>query len=89
MFRAEIVDTLDGAHATWQASTPDEINRLFTRLAQIYAFNDCDDSWDIRRLELDGRSIHYDGWAPDMYFSFSYDDTGETVWEGQFPQWEH
>lgn len=28
MFGVEIIDTLDGTRATWQASTPDEINRL-------------------------------------------------------------
>lgn len=89
MVEAIIVDTLDGERAVWKASTPDEINQLFVRLAQIYAFRDCDDSWRVESIMVDGRPVSYDGWQPDMYFSFSYDETGEEVWDGYFPQWEH
>ena len=61
---------------------------LCRQVSHIYAFNDCTDE-EIVLIVHKGHELEYVGWQPDMLFEYKDKMTGETVWEGYFPSWDH
>ena len=59
---------------------------LFTA-SHMIAFSDCT---DIEVLEIvhEGKRYEYSGWEPGMVFTFC-DESGEDVWQRDFPSWDH
>lgn len=66
--------------------TPEE---MFYEAAKFYAFDDLDTGMKITKISCEGDLCHYVGYQLDMLIEFVWDDSGETVWSGQFPEWDH
>lgn len=54
----------------------------------IGIFGDCSNE-TIESVVIDGRECEYSGWMPDMYRTIMDKNTGEIVYENQFPEWDH
>ena len=63
------------------------MNEFFREVSNIIAFDDCT-GFSIISIKFDGKEIEYAGWQPCMKFEFK-DLDGNTVWVGQFPEWDH
>jgi len=80
----------------WKDMEADEVcldyfetsNDMFIAAAKMCAFSDC---YAIHILEMSmaGRDVHYIGWEPDMEFIFKDNETGEVVFDGFFPEFDH
>ena len=67
----------------------DRLRRAFFRhVAELFAFNDCYDE-GVDEIVWDGRHVHYTGWQPGMVLEFADDETGEIIYSGCFPEWDH
>ena len=65
-----------------------DIGSLCYKASQIYAWHDCDDTYDIEEIMCDGVELHYCGWQPGMLFEF-VSENGGVVYSAEFPQWDH
>lgn len=65
-----------------------DVGALCYKASQIYAWHDCDDTYDIDEIMCDGRELYYVGWQPDMLFEFESEDGG-IVYSANHMQWEH
>lgn len=65
-----------------------DVGALCYKASQIYAWHDCDDTYDIVEIMCDGRELYYVGWQPDMLFEFESEDGG-IVYSANHMQWEH
>ena len=84
----------DGEYITCTASHDPELrpewkrNAFFRDIAERIAFSDC--SYDtVEEIVWDGEPCHYTGWQPGMLMEFCSDLTGEIVYSGSFPEWDH
>lgn len=69
--------------------TDDQYRNLFFRkVAERIAFDDCSDE-QVNEIVFDGEPCHYTGWQPGMVIEFASDITGEIVYSGSFPEWDH
>lgn len=85
MLTAKVVYTTeDGCMVEMMLSTSiDKADNFFQLLISCYRFSYS--SSRIQYIKNDNRAIHYDGRIPESnLFSFSYDDTGDVVWTGQW-----
>ena len=64
------------------------LDALLREVSRSICFSDC---VKIHVLDIvaDGRKLSYTGWRPDMEFAYKDITTGEIVWIGRFPEWEH
>lgn len=64
------------------------LEALLIDVSRSICFSDC---VKIHVLDIvaDGRKLSFTGWQPDMEFSYRDKLTGEIVWTGRFPEWEH
>lgn len=64
------------------------LDALLTEVSRSICFSDC---VKIHVLDIvaDGRKLSFTGWQPDMEFTYRDKLTGEIVWIGRFPEWEH
>ena len=60
---------------------------FFHTVSRHYAFNDCSGE-DIIAIYYEGKEVQYVGWQPCMKFEYE-DLNGNTIWVGEFPQWDH
>lgn len=65
-----------------------DIGALCYKASQIYAWSDCDDTYEIVEIMCDGKELYYVGWQPGMLFEFVSEDSG-VVYSAEFPQWNH
>jgi hypothetical protein len=65
-----------------------DVGALCYKASQIYAWHDCDDTYDIEEIMCDGEPLFYKGWQPGMLFEF-YDLNGTIVYSAEFMQWDH
>ena len=77
----------DGEIETVTFEDAESIDVIFATAAQEICFSDCT---DIRNVRLHDKkyTYHYTGWQPGMVYEFA-DETGEVVWTGCFPRWDH
>lgn len=61
---------------------------MFFAAVKMKAFGDCYPI-SILEMDMDGRKVHYIGWEPDMEFIFKDNETGEVVYDGFFPEFDH
>ena len=66
-----------------------DIGALCYKASQIYAWHDCDDTYDIDEIMCDGHKLGYLGWQPGMLFEFKDYVTGEIVYSAEFMCWDH
>ena len=67
----------------------DTAEEMFYEAAKFYAFDDLDTGMRITKISCEGDLCHYLGYQPDMVIEFVWNTNGETVWSGQFPEWDH
>jgi hypothetical protein len=65
-----------------------DIGALCYKASQLYAWADCDDTYEVVGIMCDGEAIFYKGWQPNMLFEF-YDCNGTIIYTANFPQWDH
>ena len=64
-----------------------DTDKFFYEISKQYAFDDCSGN-DIIAIFLRGKEVQYAGWQPCMRFEYK-DLNGNTVWVGDFPDWDH
>lgn len=64
-----------------------DTDKFFCEISKRIAFSDCSDE-EILNIIWKGKEIEYAGWQPDMRFEYK-DLDGNTVWVGQFENWDH
>lgn len=64
-----------------------DLDKVLSTASEMYAFSDCSDI-DVIEIIHEGKRYQYDGWEPDMTFTFR-DETGKAVWSRSFPRWDH
>ena len=60
---------------------------FFTNVSKKICFDDCSDE-RVHRIYYKGREVEYAGWQPKMKYEYK-DLDGNTVWVGEFPEWDH
>lgn len=60
---------------------------FFTNVSKKIAYDDCNDE-RVHRIYYKGREVFYAGWQPNMKYEYK-DLNGNTVWVGEFPEWDH
>ena len=79
-------DTTDN---TFEFVACDTIDEMFTLISKHYCFSDCDDTYEVCEIFAYGKRVEYTGWMPGMNFEYRFVETGEVVWKGCFPHWDH
>lgn len=74
---------------TYRCFEKGDISALCYGASQLYAWADCDDTYEIVEIMCGGRPLEYLGWQPDMLFEFCDKETREIVYSANFPQWDH
>ena len=64
------------------------LDDLLTNVSRSICFSDCV-KMHVLDIVADGRKLSFTGWQPDMEFAYKDIATGEVVWAGCFPEWEH
>lgn len=64
-----------------------ELDHVLHTAAKMYAFGDFTET-TVLEVVHEGKQYMYDGWEPGMVFTFR-NESGEAVWSGQFPEWDH
>ena len=62
-------------------------DQFFTKVSKKIAFDDLDDI-TVQKIYYKGKEVEYMGWQPNMRFEYQ-DLDGNTVWIGEFPEWDH
>ena len=62
-------------------------DQFFTKVSKKICFDDLDDS-TVQKIYYKGKEIEYAGWQPCMKYEYK-DLDGNTVWLGNFPEWDH
>ena len=60
---------------------------FFTNVSKKICFDDCDDD-TVVKIYYKGKEVRYVGWQPCMKYEYK-DLDGNTVWVGEFPEWDH
>ena len=63
------------------------MDKFFHDVSNIIAFDDCT-NYTVTSIVFDGKEFQYAGWQPCMKFEYK-DLDGNTVWVGEFPEWDH
>ena len=64
------------------------LDDLLTDVSRSICFSDCV-KMHVLDIVADGRKLSFAGSRPDMEFAYKDIVTGEVVWVGRFPEWEH
>lgn len=63
------------------------VDEFFREVSNVIAFGDLT-NYDVTSIHYNGKKIEYVGWQPNMIFEYK-DTDGNTVWVGQFKEWDH
>lgn len=63
------------------------IDRFFCEISKRIAFDDCTGE-EVIAIFWRGKEVEYAGWQPCMKFEYK-DLDNNTVWVGNFPEWDH
>ena len=66
-----------------------DVGALCYKASQFYAWDDCDDTYEIVEIMCDGRELYYVGWQPGMLFEYRDVESGEIVSSAEHWEWEH
>ena len=64
-----------------------DIDKFFYEISKRIAFDDCTGELVIA-IFWQGRQVEYAGWQPCMRYEY-INRNGNTVWVGEFPEWDH
>lgn len=80
--------TQDGEDEVIEFLNGESADAVFGKAAEIVAFDDLSNI-EVGKIVVNGRECRYAGWQPGMHIAFEDCETGETVWEDYFPEWDH
>lgn len=66
-----------------------DIGALCYKASQLYAWSDCDDTYEIVEIMCDGRKLEYVGWQQGMLFEYRDVESGEIVASAEHWEWDH
>ena len=66
-----------------------DVGALCYKASQLYAWSDCDDTYEIVEIMCDGHELCYMGWQPCMLFEFKDLVTDAIVYSAEHMQWNH
>jgi hypothetical protein len=81
-----VYENSEGSTEVWAFEKID-MDKFFYRISKHYAFSDCSME-HITRIYYKGKEIEYVGWQPNMKFEYK-DRNSNTIWIGEFPEWNH
>ncbi len=64
-----------------------DMDKFFYKVSNRIAFDDCNDE-SVVKIYFRGKEVEYAGWQPGMKFEYT-DLDGNTIWVGDFPNWDH
>jgi hypothetical protein len=64
-----------------------DTDKFFCEISRRIAFDDCSNE-EILNIIWQGKEVEYVGWQPCMKYEYR-DLDGNTVWVGEFPEWDH
>lgn len=64
-----------------------DTDKFFYEVSRRIAFSDCSNE-EVLIIIWHGKEIEYAGWKPNMVYEYK-DLDGNTVWVGQFENWDH
>ena len=64
-----------------------DIDKFFYEISKRIAFDDCSGE-EIIAIFWHGKEVQYVGWQPMMRYEYK-NLGGNTVWVGEFPEWDH
>lgn len=64
-----------------------DMDKFFYEVSRRIAFDDCTEE-TVRKIYYKGKEVFYVGWQPGMRFEYQ-DLVGNTIWVGDFPNWDH
>lgn len=64
-----------------------DMDRFFTNVSKRIAFDDLTDE-TVQKIYFRGKEVEYVGWQPGMRYEYT-DLDGNTIWLGEFPEWDH
>ena len=70
-----------------QTFGPIDIDKFFTAVSKRICFDDLTDE-TVQKIYYQGKEVEYAGWQPCMKYEYK-DLEGNTVWLGNFPEWDH
>lgn len=62
-------------------------DQFFTKVSKRIAFDDLSNE-TVQKIYYKGKEVEYAGWQPCMKYEYK-DLDGNTVWVGNFPEWDH
>ena len=62
-------------------------DQFFTKVSKRIAFDDLSDE-TVQKIYYKGKEVEYAGWQPCMKYEYT-DLDGNTIWVGNFPEWDH
>lgn len=64
-----------------------DMDKFLYKVSQRIAFDDCSGE-TVQKIYFKGKELKYVGWQPGMKYEYT-DLDGNTVWVGQFEEWDH
>lgn len=64
-----------------------DIDKFFTAVSKRICFDDLSDE-TVQKIYYKGKEVYYVGWQPKMVYEYK-DLDGNTIWLGNFPEWDH
>lgn len=63
------------------------MDMFFHNVSKRIAFDDLTDE-TVQKIYYRGKEVEYAGWQPGMRFEYT-DLDGNTIWIGEYPEWDH
>ena len=64
-----------------------DMDIFFCKVSKRIAFDDLSNE-TVQKIYFRGKEVQYAGWKPGMRFEYQ-DLDGNTIWVGDFPEWDH
>lgn len=64
-----------------------DMDMFFYKVSKRIAFDDLSDE-TVQKIYYKGKEVEYAGWQPCMKYEYA-DLDGNTIWVGDFPEWDH
>lgn len=88
-YAGSYIDLLDREDNTVRRTYYETASKVGYEASRCYCFGDCDDTYEVVKVVMDGREVCYAGWMPGMRYEFYDIETHEIMFQDWFPNWEH
>lgn len=81
-------DTIDG-ETIIKAYDDDKADLMMRDVSKHICFSDCDGTFHVEKIVYHGVEVEYVGWRPGMVYEYVARQSGKTMWEAAYPEWDH